>query len=717
MFREFKAYLDDYSLITVEMPIEFDQKGMHFFLSLPEYGNTPLTVSGYEVKESYINYYLIPHHELAIGEAYEVIDHRGNRSVLRMREIVRTVRFDEEYFYEGNDLGVTYEKSKTTLKLWAPTATEVYAVVSKSNNTQVLPMNREVKGVFSASLMGDYEGYMYHYLTCLDGKWHQTIDPYARASSANGKDNYIIDTSKIMKINSFLEKRNPLNHFTDAIIYEIHIRDFTVQPEAGFRNRAKFVGMTENIEKNGEKLGFEYLKNMGVTHVQLLPFYDFGSVDELDQFQLYNWGYDPVQYNVPEGSYASNPNDPYARLIELKEMISQFHQAGMRINMDVVYNHVYNHKTHAFEKTVPGYFFRYDHHGQMSNGTFCGNDIASERQMVRKYIVDSVRYWVEQFGIDGFRFDLMGILDVETMNEIRKTLTAIDPTIMLYGEGWNMPTSLIESQKAHMFNSKEMPLIGHFNDVFRDSLKGDTIRKDENQQTGIVTGSNRFNKNMPDLLTASLGIYGQVNLFKEPSECINYVECHDNHTMWDFFQIEYPTGHTVMLQEIHRLATSLTLLSQGIAFLHGGQEFFRTKKGVENSYNVDDSINQFDWSRMIQYKENVEYIRGLIALRKLHGALHFADKALIKKHCRIEMLTNGMTLYEIEQVGEYGPWENIFMVINTTSEMLHFEVDEPGWSLYVNEQCAGTTAIKENVSKVYIAPYSIVLLAQSKSSE
>lgn len=714
MFREFKAYLDDYSLITVEMPIEFDQKGMHFFLSLPEYGNTPLTVSGYETKDSYINYYLIPHHELAIGQAYEVIDHRGNRSVLRMRDIVRTVRFDEDYYYDGDDLGVVYTKKQTTLKLWSPTATEVYAVVTKGTKTEVVPMVRETKGVFCATLHGDYEQYMYHYLTCLDGKWHQTIDPYAKASSANGKENFIIDLEKVRKLPSHLAKRAALEKQTDAIIYEIHVRDFSVQAEAGFQYRGKFKGMTETVVKNGKKLGFDYLKAMGVTHIQVLPFYDFGSVDELDQFQLYNWGYDPVQYNVPEGSYASNPNDPYARLIELKEMIATFHEHGMRVNMDVVYNHVYNHKTHAFEKTVPGYFFRHDNHGQMSNGTFCGNDIASERRMVRKYIVDSVRYWVEIFSVDGFRFDLMGILDIQTMNEIRQTLFDIDETIMLYGEGWNMPTALPETQKAHMYNSKEMPMIGHFNDVFRDSLKGDTIRKQDDSQTGIVTGSKVFNQNIPDLLTGSLGIYGQVNMFKNPAECVNYVECHDNHTMWDFFQIEYPSGHTTMLQEIHRLATSFTLLSQGIAFLHGGQEFFRTKKGVENSYNVDDSINQFDWSRMEQYEDNIEYIRGLIAIRKLHGAFRFADKAEIKKHCRIEMLPNGMTTYEIEEVGAYGPWENIFMAINTTSETLRFEIDEPGWNLYANEQYAGTTAIKENVTKAYIAPYSIVLVAQTK---
>lgn len=715
MFREFKAYLDDYSLITVEMPLEFDQKGMHFFLSLPEYGNTPLTVSGYETKESYINYYLIPHHELAIGQAYEVIDQRGNRSVLRMRDVVRTVRFDEDYYYDGNDLGATYSKAKTTLKLWAPTATEVYAVITQGTQTQVVPMTRQEKGVFAAELLGDYEKAHYHYLTCLDGKWHQTIDPYAKASTANGKGNYIIDLEKIKRIDGHLDKRAPFAQFTDAIIYEIHVRDFTVQADAGFRNRGKFAGMTETIKKNGEVIGFDYFKQMGVTHVQLLPIYDFGSVDELDQFQLYNWGYDPVQYNVPEGSYASNPNDAYARLVELKTMIAKFHEAGMRINMDVVYNHVYNHKTHAFEKTVPGYFFRYDSHGEMSNGTFCGNDIASERKMVRKYILDSTRYWVETFGIDGFRFDLMGIVDVTTMNEIREMLTAIDQTLMLYGEGWDMPTALPETQKAHMFNSKDLPTIGHFNDVFRDSLKGDTIRKTNGQQTGIVTGSKQFNQKLPDLLTASLGIYGQVSLFKNPVECINYVECHDNHTMWDFFQIEYPAGHTTMLQEIHRLATSITLLSQGVPFLHGGQEFFRTKKGVENSYNVDDSINQFDWKRLAQYRDNVDYIQGLIAIRKVHAAFRFADKNLIKKHCRIEMLPNGMTTYEMENVSEYGPWEDIFMAINTTSETLRFEIDEPGWSLYVNEQYAGTTPIKENISKAYIAPYSVVLLAQKKA--
>ncbi|MGL5295390.1 MAG: type I pullulanase [Culicoidibacterales bacterium] len=714
MFREFKAYLDDYAVITVEMPIEFDQKGMHFFLSVSDNGNTPLTVSGYETKGNSIHYYLIPHHEMELGKVYEVIDHRGNRSQLRMRDIVRTVRFDEEYFYNGDDLGATYSLEKTVLKLWAPTATAVYAVVTHEWTTQVFPMERSKCGVFAIELHGNFERAKYHYLTCLDGKWHETTDPYAIASTANGKENYIIDKQKVMGIESHRESLPQLKTFTEAIIYEVHVRDFSSQGEIGFRNRGKYSGMTETVQYDSYEFGFPYLQQLGITHVQLLPIYDFGSVDELDQFQLYNWGYDPVQYNVPEGSYSSNPQDPYARLFELKTMVSQFHKVGLRVNMDVVYNHVYNYKTHAFEKTVPGYFFRFDQYRQMSNGTFCGNDIASERKMVRKYIQHSLKQWIDMYGVDGFRFDLMGILDVETMNEIRKQLTEIRSDIMLYGEGWNMPTALPEQQKAHMYNAKSLPMIGHFNDVFRDCVKGEMVNKEYYQQTGVMSGSPKFYQKIADLLTGSLGIYNQVSIFSEPNETINYVECHDNHTMWDFLQSEYPNGHTTMLQEMHRLATTITLLSQGIAFLHAGQEFFRTKKGVENSYNVDDSINQFDWLRSVQYGEDVAYIKGLIAIRNEHPALHLETRKLIEKHCRVELLPNGMTTYEIENVGAYDSWENIFIAINTKGETLHFEIDEDGWDLYVNEQQASNVEICKNMRNIYIAPCSVVVLAQAK---
>ena len=402
----------------------------------------------------------------------------------------------------------------------------------------------------------------------------------------------------------------------EAIIYELHIRDFSISETSGIVNKGKFLGLTEKNTQNasGRKTGLDYLIDLGITHIQILPMFDYATVDEANLTEpQYNWGYDPLNYNVPEGSYSTDPFDPFNRIFELKQMIRTLHENGLRVIMDVVYNHVYDPKDQALERTVPGYFYRYNADGSLANGTGVGNDTASERHMMRKYIIDSVKYWAKEYHLDGFRFDLMGIHDSVTMNAIREALDKIDPSIIIIGEGWEMSTPLPEDLKASQRNAQAMPRIAHFNDSIRIALKGSDFGDEKDR--GFISGKNY----LEDLLLRN--IKGAMHLsshssYVDPEQVIQYVEAHDNLTLYDKLLRSNPDDSEEVRIKRHTLATSIVLLSQGVPFIHGGQEFLRTKAGVANSYQSPDEINQFEWERVTTYQESVAYVKGLIALRK-----------------------------------------------------------------------------------------------------
>jgi pullulanase len=402
----------------------------------------------------------------------------------------------------------------------------------------------------------------------------------------------------------------------EAIIYELHIRDFSISETSGIVNKGKFLGLTEKNTQNasGRKTGLDYLIDLGITHIQILPMFDYATVDEANLTEpQYNWGYDPLNYNVPEGSYSTDPFDPFNRIFELKQMIRTLHDNGLRVIMDVVYNHVYDPKDQALERTVPGYFYRYNADGSLANGTGVGNDTASERHMMRKYIIDSVKYWAKEYHLDGFRFDLMGIHDSVTMNAIREALDKIDPSIIIIGEGWEMSTPLPEDLKASQRNAQAMPRIAHFNDSIRIALKGSDFGDEKDR--GFISGKNY----LEDLLLRN--IKGAMHLsshssYVDPEQVIQYVEAHDNLTLYDKLLRSNPDDSEEVRIKRHTLATSIVLLSQGVPFIHGGQEFLRTKAGVANSYQSPDEINQFEWERVTTFQESVAYVKGLIALRK-----------------------------------------------------------------------------------------------------
>lgn len=532
---------------------------------------------------------------------------------------VRSNDFDNYFSYDG-ELGALYEKEGTLLRVWTPTAKSVevwiYADDSFKGPSTKIEMGQKPKGIFEAYLPGDQHGTIYVYkILFLNNRESISVDPYARATTVNGTKSVIADLNRTNP-DGWGERLPAFGLPEEAIIYELHIRDFSISETSGIVNKGKFLGLTEKNTTNasGISTGLDYLVDLGITHIQILPMFDYATVDEANLTEpQYNWGYDPLNYNVPEGSYSSNPFDPFNRIQELKEMIRTLHENGLRVIMDVVYNHVYDPKDQALERTVPGYFYRYNADGSLANGTGVGNDTASERHMMRKYIIDSVKYWAKEYHLDGFRFDLMGIHDSVTMNAIREALDKIDPSIIIIGEGWEMSTPLPEDLKASQRNAQAMPRIAHFNDSIRIALKGSDFGDEKDR--GFISGKNY----LEDLLLRN--IKGAMHLsshssYVDPEQVIQYVEAHDNLTLYDKLLRSNPDDSEEVRIKRHTLATSIVLLSQGVPFIHGGQEFLRTKAGVANSYQSPDEINQFEWERVTTFQESVAYVKGLIALRK-----------------------------------------------------------------------------------------------------
>ena len=532
---------------------------------------------------------------------------------------VRSNDFDNYFSYDG-ELGALYEKEGTLLRVWTPTAKSVevwiYADDSFKGPSTKIEMVQKPKGIFEAYLPGDQHGTIYVYkILFLNNSESISVDPYARATTVNGMKSVIADLNRTNP-DGWGERLPAFGLPEEAIIYELHIRDFSISETSGIVNKGKFLGLTEKNTQNasGRKTGLDYLIDLGITHIQILPMFDYATVDEANLTEpQYNWGYDPLNYNVPEGSYSTDPFDPFNRIFELKQMIRTLHENGLRVIMDVVYNHVYDPKDQALERTVPGYFYRYNADGSLANGTGVGNDTASERHMMRKYIIDSVKYWAKEYHLDGFRFDLMGIHDSVTMNAIREALDKIDPSIIIIGEGWEMSTPLPEDLKASQKNAQAMPRIAHFNDSIRVALKGSDFGDEKDR--GFISGKNY----LEDLLLRN--IKGAMHLsshssYVDPEQVIQYVEAHDNLTLYDKLLRSNPDDSEEVRIKRHTLATSIVLLSQGVPFIHGGQEFLRTKAGVANSYQSPDEINQFEWERVTTYQESVAYVKGLIALRK-----------------------------------------------------------------------------------------------------
>ena len=523
--------------------------------------------------------------------------------------------FHEKYFYDG-ELGAIYTPEKTTFRVWAPTAKSV-EFLNYSDNAAATPLARGERGIWELTLEGDRHGLEYRYrLEFGDGTVNEAVDPYARAVTANGEHTVVVDAEHIVPEGWSGKRMAPFSSMQDAIIYEAHVRDLTIGPDNGITHKGKFLGLTEAGTKTqaGNPSGLDYLKSLGITHLQLLPIYDFGSVDETGDLSFnaqYNWGYDPENYNVPEGSYSTHPQDPTARIMELKSMIDALHNNGIRVIMDVVYNHVYVAEHSPLQQTVPNYFFRTDPQGNFLDGTGVGNETASERPMMRKYIVDSVTYWATTYNIDGFRFDLMGIHDVDTMNAVREALNEIDPSIVILGEGWEMGNHPEGVLGANQKNADKLPGIAFFNDHYRDTVKGSNF---ELEHAGFVNGADQEHRSW-DLLNNIKGAQ-HVRDYLGPEQSVVYNEAHDNYTMFDKLKGSMPHASDEEIARRHALATATQYLANGAVFIHAGQEFLRTKAGDHNSYKSPDEVNALDYDRAAQFAKEVQFFRDLNAFRK-----------------------------------------------------------------------------------------------------
>lgn len=546
---------------------------------------------------------------------------------------LRTYAIDKLYYTEKT-LGPIYTPKKTTFNIWAPTATEVNLIEYVSDENFTLhPMKKQKDGVFTLTINGNLDGFIYNYQIKFDNIVNIAVDPYAKATTVNGTHGVVVNLARTNP--KKFERLASFSSPEDAIIYEMSVRDFTSDENSKFKYRGKFLGICENRS-------IKYLKSLGITHVQLMPIYDFSSdsVNELNQFEKYNWGYDPTNYNVVEGSFATDPTTPTVRIKELKKMIKTLHDNGIRVIMDVVYNHVYDAMQHSFEKIVPNYAFRKDELCNFSNGSACGNDVASDHLMIRKYIVDSVYYWANEFKLDGFRFDLMGILDVDTMNEIRKKLDEIDKGIILLGEGWHLNTDLDKEKMATQTNANKLDRIGFFNDDIRNDLKGESF---EELTKGFVNSWKEKKQRLIKSIKGGMGLYS----YTAPNQVIQYVEAHDDYTLFDQLSIACEKENINSIKKMHKMATSLVLLSYGIPFIHSGQEFFRTKYKIKNSYKSNDNINKFDWQEMKKNKNYVNYVSDLINFRKINPLLRLKTYKEIEEKFNLIKFSKNFIAYEL----------------------------------------------------------------------
>ena len=682
------------------------------------------TVEIAEVQEDANNIYkLILSAELDGTKKYTITCDGTEYNVV-MPIIFSTEKFEEQYTYTGNDLGATYTKEKTTFRVWAPTADSVAVRLYASGNPNAAdaikthPMTTDVNGTWVVEVEGDLNGTYYTYIVEVGGAKNEACDPYARTTGVNGQRAMVIDLDSTDP-EGWENDKNPNagKTFNDAIIYELHVRDLSVDENSGITNKGKYLGLIETGTTNGKGMatGLDHMKELGITHLHLLPVYDYGSVDEsklsLPQF---NWGYDPVNYNVPEGSYSTDPTKGEVRVKEFKQMVQGLHENGISVVMDVVYNHVYNASEFCFNKIVPQYFTRINPNGTYSNGSGCGNDTATERSMVKKYIVDSVNYWVEEYHIDGFRFDLVGLMDTEVINEIVATVHEKHPDVVFYGEGWTMSTDITKYgyTMATQTNSTKTPGFAYFSDTLRDGLKGSVFNSKEKGYVSGATGKTAT------IEKCFIGL--APSWCKTPAQSINYASCHDNNTLIDRITMSTEGSSRADQVKMNNLAAAIYMTSQGIPFMQAGEEMLRSKVKEdgsfdENSYSSSDAVNNIKWAELNnkEVKQVFEYYKGLIAFRKEHAALRMTNAEDTQKYITTQTgLDRNVTAFLIDGSYEGEVADNIFVIFNPNAEKTTVTLPEGDWNIYVSGNKAGTTALKSVNGEVTVEGITAMVLCQ-----
>ena len=655
------------------------------------------------------------------------LSYGGESMAVRMPIWYSTAAFEDAYTYGGDDLGAVWTAEKTTFRVWAPTADAVSVHLYASGHEggledvlRTIPMTADANGTWVAVAEGDLNGTYYTYAVTHGDVIVEACDPYARTTGVNGKRAMVID----------LDSTDPegwendmaphtSGNITDAVLYELHVRDLSSDPSSGIANTGKFLGLIEEgtVNGSGQPTGLDHIKALGITHIHLLPSYDYASVDETDPDAPFNWGYDPVNYNVPEGSYSTDPYHGEVRVKEFKQMVQGLHEQGIGVVLDVVYNHVYSAEDFCFNNIVPGYFSRIDQNGTYSNGSICGNDTASERSMVRKYIVDSVKYWADEYHLDGFRFDLLGLIDVQTVNEVIEEVHKTHPHVIFYAEGWNMGTQVTKDDVAlaNQGNADLTPGMAYFSDMIRDAVRGSNSNA---SKTGYAAGAGGFASNVKD------SFLGKPAWALEPSQVVNYVSCHDGYSLFDRLTMSTQDFSFEDRVRMNNLAAAIVMTSQGTPFFQAGEELLRSKPLPEggfdhNSYKSPDSINSIKWDTLSDpvYQDVAEYYAGLIAFRKAHPALRMTTAAEVSEKIALlpglDFNVNGFHIAE----GANGESNSLVVIFNPNAEATTVTLPEGSWDIRINGEDAGDVSLGAAEGTVEVAPISAMVLVLEGEAE
>ncbi len=638
-------------------------------------------------------------------------------------------RYESWPAYTGEDLELSVDAAGTHFILWSPeaTAAEVLIYPSDLNTapTDTLTMSRGEQGTWRASVPEQLYGKFYTFRVTVDGRQlAETPGIAPKAVGTNGRRAAIIDFAATNPAGWDTDRGPATEHITDAVLYEMHHRDFSVHPSSGIVHKGKFLALTEPATTNGQgaATGIDHLRELGVTHVHILPSYDYNSVDEANApANQYNWGYDPFNYNAPEGSYSTDPANPEARVREMKEMVQALHNAGIGVVMDVVYNHTANNDDSNFSLTAPGYFYRHRADGSYSDASGCGNETASERAMMRRFMINSIKHWAKEYHIDGFRFDLMAIHDTETMNQIASALKEINPHAFIYGEGWTAGDSPLPAERrALKENVAAMEGIAVFSDDIRDAVKGHYSNAADR---GFATGKPGNEETVKIGIVASTA-HPQVDYTKgnnskfayasAPTQIINYVSCHDDLTLTDKLAASMPGSTEAERQRAARLAQTIVFTSQGTPFMFAGEEVFRDKKGVHNSYKSPDSINAIDWTLKSDNADQFDYYRELIRLRRNHPAFRMTTAEDIARNIRFDNITSpNVVSYSILNNANGDEWREIKLVFNGSDAPFAARIPRGDWTVIARDGSINADGLGTlRGGTVMVEPTSALILAR-----
>lgn len=633
--------------------------------------------------------------------------------------------------YAGEDLELVADNAGARFRLWSPQAEAVkvliYPTDRNSSPIDTIGLTKNDNGTWSGHIAKNLIGKFYTFRVKHNGKWlKETPGVWAKAVGTNGERAAIINFAATNPAGWDQDRGPALKSINDAVLYEMHHRDFSMHPSSGIVNKGKFLALTEEGTRSllGDKTGIDHLKELGVTHVHILPSYDYNSVDETQlPSNQYNWGYDPFNYNAPEGSYSTNPADPTARVKEMKEMVKALHDAGIGVVMDVVYNHTSLNDDSNFSLTAPGYYYRHRPDGSYSDASGCGNETASERQQMRNFIVNSVKYWAKEYHIDGFRFDLMAIHDTETMNEVTKALKEINPSIFVYGEGWTAGDSpLPVERRALKENVSKMPDVAVFSDDIRDAVKGHYSNA---LDRGFATGKPGLEETVKIGIVAATD-HPQVDFKKgnnskfpyasAPTQIINYVSCHDDLTLTDKLHKSLEGESEADMLRAAKLAQTIVFTSQGTPFMFAGEEIFRDKKGVHNSYKSPDSINAIDWANKQKYADQFKYYQQLIKLRKAHPAFRMTTAADVAKHLVFDKVKEpGLISYSLKDNANGDSWKEIKLVFNGSNDAKSVKIPKGNWTVIASDGMLDAEGLGSTKGgKMAVQPRSALILAREK---